>query len=429
MRVLILALGSDGDIVPFLALAQRLLALGHAPMLATSDRYMARATALGIPVAKVGRPWDDRAAEEDMGKVLRERNLLQQLNLVARIMRELQVPVVPELLELARETDVVVYQPIMLAGAVVARKLGKPHVSVQLVPLLRGEHYSPIGVDLGRFCNRALWMLTAALLSRASDRELNHIVTAAGLAPWRSVLLDSARSSALELIAVSPELMTHDPAWGPNTRVTGYWSLAEAEFTPEPALERVARERPVVIGFGSMAGIDASKVTEQIVRAVRDLKRPVILQSGWAGLGASALPPNIHLVGNVPNAWLYERAACVVHHGGAGTIGAALRAGLPQGIVWHVAAGPIWDRKLTQLGVAPPPRSHHELTARWLRSTIDRMLTDTRMQEQARAVGQRVAREDGATTAVRAIENLVIRGSAAKSSASAPLQPSAPEAP
>jgi sterol 3beta-glucosyltransferase len=407
MRILLLGLGSDGDVEPFLALAQRLMAAGHSPLVATSDRYLGRASALGIPAARVGPPWDEKQTDLDFGKVLSKRNPLKQVGAVIHLLRDLQLAVLPELLALAQDVDVVVHVPINVVGAAVARKLGKPHVTVHLVPLVRGERYAPHGANLGRTANRALWSLTAALLRRATDDELNRVVTAAGLAPWRDIMLDGARSQRLDLIAVSPQLMSPDPGWGAATRATGYWAVEDTRFQPDAALERVMQQRPAVIGFGSMMGFDPRRVTERIVEAVKGLDRQVVIQSGWAKLGASALPANVHVAGFVPHAWLFERGACVVHHGGAGTLGAALRAGIPQAIVWHVGAMPVWDRKLVELGVAPRPRSHRTMSARWLRGTLERLLTDRRMQERARTLGQLVKAEDGLGSAVRAIEEAV----------------------
>lgn len=404
MRALIVAIGSDGDVEPFMALAQRLISVGHSVTIATSDRFVPRARALGITAVAVGPAWNEHETGVNFGKVLSKRNPLQQVGQVIDLMRDLQLAVLPELLPLAQDADVVLHAPITVVGAVVARKLGKPHVSVQLLPLVPGERYAPTGADMGRLLNRAMWTVTSTLLARVTDGPLNEVVRAAGLSPWRNILLEAARSNTLDLLAVSPQLMPRDPSWGPNTQVTGYWSVAEPDFKPDPKLESIVAQKPVVIGFGSMMGFDAVKVTERIVKAVKHLDRPVILQSGWARLGSGTLPGNVHVVGFVPHAWLFKHAACLVHHGGAGTIGAALRAGIPQAIVWHVGAMPVWDRKLVQLGVSPKARSHHNLTTPWLRRTIDRMLHDNAMQQRARELGQLVQQEDGPGEAVRLLE-------------------------
>ena len=71
----------------------------------------------------------------------------------------------------------------------------------------------------------------------------------------------------------------------------------------------MTRDAPVVIGVGSMMGFDPGKVTERIVKAVKGLERMVVIQAGWARLGASSLPENVHVAGFVPHAWLFQRAA------------------------------------------------------------------------------------------------------------------------
>lgn len=407
MRILLIALGSDGDVEPLLALAQRLRAAGHSPVVAAQDRFVARAAALGLNAVQIGPPWDEKQTGDNFAKVLRARNPLRQVAAVIDMLRDLQLAVLDDLMALAKDADVIVHEPIIAAGAAVARRLGKPHVTLHLVPLVPGHHYAPTGANLGRLGNRALWSVTSTLLARITDRPLNQVVTAAGLRPWRNIMLDSGRSPSLDLIGVSPQLMPPDPGWGQATHAIGYLSVDQGTFQPSAELERATSVPPVVIGFGSMMGFDARKVTEQILTAVKGLDRPVVIQAGWARLGETELPPNVHVTGFVPHAWLFERAACVVHHGGAGTLGAALRAGIPQAIVWHVGAMPVWDRKLVALGIAPKPRSHHTLDARWLRRTIDRMLHDREMQARARSVGELVAQEDGPGTAVRLIEELV----------------------
>jgi UDP:flavonoid glycosyltransferase YjiC (YdhE family) len=112
MRVLIAALGSDGDVEPFLALAQRLIAAGHSPVVATGERFVARAKALGIPVVRVGPDWNEKSTGENFGKVLEKRNPLRQVGQVIHLMRDLQLAVLSDLIALAEQSDVVVHAPI-----------------------------------------------------------------------------------------------------------------------------------------------------------------------------------------------------------------------------------------------------------------------------------------------------------------------------
>src|SRR5678815_4085551 len=144
-----------------------------------------------------------------------------------------------------------------------------------------------------------------------------------------------------------------------------------------------------------MMGFDAKKTIEIILEAARGLDRRVVVQSGWAGLAAGDVPKNVHVASFVPHDWLFSRAACVVHHGGAGTTAAAMRAGVPQTIVWHLGDQPVWGKRVAQLGVGLAPRSHHDLDAAWLRKTIERMTSDEAMKARAAELGAAIAKEDG----------------------------------
>jgi sterol 3beta-glucosyltransferase len=407
MRILLSTMGSDGDLQPFYALGRKLLADGHDVRLAASDRYAARAAALGLPFVAVGPPWDEAHVRELFTQILAERQPLKQLALVMDGLVDDQRQWRPALTELVRDFDLIVYPPLLVAAAVAARSLGKPHVSAQFAPVQPAVSYGPTGASFGPFLNRLAWRAGKALLRSTTDARLNLVVTDAGLAPWRDVLIECARSRWLDLVAVSPHLLAKDPSWDERTLVTGYWFLDEGPFTPDARLAAFLEgERPAVVGFGSMMGLDACATTETILAAARLLGRKIVLLSGWAGLGGGDVPANVHVASYVPHAWLLDRSACMVHHGGAGTTAAAARAGIPQTVVWHLGDQPVWGKRVASQGLGLTPRSHRKLEARWLAKTIERMLGDSDMAARARALGERVRAEDGLAVAARAIAEL-----------------------
>jgi sterol 3beta-glucosyltransferase len=408
MRVLIATTGSDGDVRPLFPLATELRARGHQVLFAAPDHFAPSAAEQHVPFRAIGPHWDEAEVEATFARVLAESNPVKQLAILIDEIAPRQRETVPDLLELAPEHDVVVHPFILVAAAAAARARHVPHVSVQYTPNQRTQNRGPAGGDFGPFLNGLQWSLAAWMLRRITDAPLNTIVEAAGLAPWRNVLGEAIVSPLLDLVAVSPSVVTHDPAWAKSTHVTGFFFHDDTGFVPDPALAAfVEGERPVVIGFGSMHGFDAATTTRILLEAVRDLPRKVVLQAGWAGLGSTALPSNVHLAKFVPHSWLFPRAACVVHHGGAGTTASALRAGVPQTIVWHVGDQPAWARRTKDCGVSPGSVFHRKLGARWLRQAIDRMLSDQAMQAAASGLGEAVRQENGVTTAADLIERAV----------------------
>ncbi len=405
MRIVLATIGSDGDLQPFYAFARRLLGDGHEVTLAANERYAARARVLGVPFASVAPRWEEAAMRPQIEKILAEPAPLRQLALVIDAFGDEERASIQGLRTLAEAADVVIYTPFFVAAAAAARVTKTKHVSVHFAPVHKARGYGPGGQNLGAWLNVSGWYLAASWVRSATDRKLNTIVEAVGLPPWRDILFSASHSALLDLIAVSPHVIPKDATWGDATRVCGYWFLDEPEFVPAKALEDFVSgsEPPVVIGFGSMPAFPADAITKKIVEAVDGLRRRVVLLSGWAGLGKIPLPDHVLAADFVPHGWLFPRAACVVHHGGAGTTAAAFRAGIPQAVVWHLGDQPMWGRKVSQLGVGPKTIFHKKLTTKWLRRQIDTLLSNEGMRARAADLGAVVRAEDGLGDASRAL--------------------------
>ena len=408
MKILLVTLGSEGDFRPFLALGKGLLAKGHQVAIASSDNYEAKANAAGVPFHTVGAPWNDEEVRDVFARILRERSPLDHLRIVAEYTKHQTIGTVSAFEALLADADLVVYHPLAFVAAAVARKRGLAHASLQFAPMRRASSYSPTGHNFGSLVNGLIWWAALGAMRRASDASLNEVVAAAGLPPWKDVLMEASLSDALDLVAVSPALFPRDRLWPETTKLTGYLFLDEPDFAVDIELrafvDGVAPKKPLVIGFGSMLGFDAAKISEIVVNAVSDLDHPVVIQSGWSGLAAAGVLPHVHVAKFVPHDWLLPRAFGMVHHGGAGTTAAAMRAGIPQAVVWHLGDQPVWGKHVHRRGLGPKPISHHDLTSARLRAQINAMLGSPSMVEAARALGEQIRKEDGVGAAVEAIE-------------------------
>ena len=115
-----------------------------------------------------------------------------------------------------------------------------------------------------------------------------------------------------------------------------------------------------------------------------------MISRGWAGLAGDSLPENVFAVGGVSHAPLFPRVALVVHHGGAGTTTTAARAGVPQVVVPHVLDQFYWARRVSLLGLGPPPLPRSRLCAEGLAATLASTLDNDVLAERARALGARL---------------------------------------
>ena len=128
-----------------------------------------------------------------------------------------------------------------------------------------------------------------------------------------------------------------------------------------------------------------------------------MLASGWSGLsGLDDLPETIFTLESAPHTWLFPRMAAVVHHGGAGTSAAGLRAGVPAVTIPHGNDQFAWGRRLYELGVAAPYLPRKRLSADNLAAAVQVALQPG-VQRAARLLGEKIAAERGADAAAEII--------------------------
>jgi UDP:flavonoid glycosyltransferase YjiC (YdhE family) len=115
-------------------------------------------------------------------------------------------------------------------------------------------------------------------------------------------------------------------------------------------------------------------------------------------------------VEDIPHSWLFPQLAAVVHHGGAGTTAAGLRAGRPTVVVPFFTDQPFWGRRVHDLGAGPLPLPHKQLTAAGLAAAIRQAVGDPQIRARAATLSTRLQAEDGVTTAVAALQHYVTAG-------------------
>jgi len=211
----------------------------------------------------------------------------------------------------------------------------------------------------------------------------------------------------------SPTLLPKPKDWSAALFVPGFWFLdGDDSDTPPPALVNflASGPPPVYVGFGSMTGNDPERLTRVTLEALRLSGQRAVLLSGWAGLAAGDLPPNVLRLDSAPHGWLFPRMAAIVHHGGVGTTHEALRAGRPQVIVPFFGDQPFWADRVYALGVSPPPLHQEALTAEGLAAAIGAALTEVTLRQRAAAVGAQVCAEQGVAGAVAVVERYLGQG-------------------
>jgi len=417
LRIVIPTTGSRGDVQPYLALGQGLRAAGYDVRLATHADFEALVRDHGL----------DFFAIEANGRALQasevgDRMLRAGSNPFA-FMREfvrLRVPLLRELMSHCREAcvgaDAVLLSPTaLLIGQSVAEALRLPTVWTSLQPTSPSRFQAnflfpaaPAWLPDGGLYNLATHLVageTVWQLVRTPFNEARREVLGLPALPlWGPA--GGFFNSTLKLYGYSPRVVPRPPDWGPQHQVTGYWFLDEAGVMPPPGLEAFleAGPAPVYVGFGSMHNRNVEEITELVLRALERTGQRGVLHTGWGGLEPTARSDQVFWVGSVSHHWLFPRLAAVVHHGGAGTTGAALRAGVPAVVVPFMSDQPFWGRRVFELGVGPRPIPRRQLSAERLAHAIEVAVSNQDLRKRAAALGALIRSEQGVTRAVELIQ-------------------------
>jgi UDP:flavonoid glycosyltransferase YjiC (YdhE family) len=165
--------------------------------------------------------------------------------------------------------------------------------------------------------------------------------------------------------------------------------------------------------FGSMIHRDAERIYRVVLDAMEKTQSRAVFLSGWSAetrSGAiemlSERPENIFVTEAVPHDWLFPRCKAVIHHGGAGTTAAGLRAGIPNIVIPFAADQPFWGARVQAIGAGPQPIPVGKLTAeRLIAALVEAEREDIR--KGAQAAGRAIQAEDGVGETVKFIEGYV----------------------
>jgi sterol 3beta-glucosyltransferase len=414
MQITILAVGSRGDVQPAVALAVGLRRAGHRVRIGSYAQFAPLAAAHGLDFTPIAGDIQALLQSEQGRAVVEGRSPVRLLRMIREHTRATTAQTWADITAASAEAETLVSLGMFYYAAdTVAAVRRLPHVTAQLQPLLpTGAFPAPL---LPRppvhapALNRATHHLSELLFWQALRPLVNQVRRESGLSalPWQPTLARSVRAGMPALFAYSAHVVPRPADW-PAADVTGFWFLDAPEgYAPPPELAAflAVGEPPVYIGFGSMSTRDPRRTGELALRALALTGRRGVLIRGWGGLAASDLPADVLMVDDVPHGWLFPRVAAVVHHGGAGTTGAGLRAGVPAVVVPFFADQPFWAGRAAALGAAPAPIPRRRLTAERLAEAIERA-TAPEVAARAASIGERLRAEDGVARAVAAVERV-----------------------
>lgn len=361
-KILITTFGTRGDIQPFIALGKGLKTAGYEVALCTSEGYQSFVEEHGLQYAYMDNELL-RLSQAVLGDTGGLGGTLDIINKMVPAMRQSM----DDEWNAARtfRPDLIVYHPKCLGSYHIAEKLHIPAVMSLPLPFYTPTRAFPVpfmsGIQLGGWFNRfsyRLMGLSSGMYGATINDFRRKTLEMFPIGRFADVLLRSDGEPVPVLYPYSPSLLPVPEDFPAHVHVTGYWFLDRlTTWQPEPALVRflAGGTPPVYLGFGSMGARNAEKRTQIVLAGLEKSGQRGLLVSAWGGLKAADLPQNVLMAESIPHDWLFPQVAAVVHHGGAGTTAAGLRAGKPSIICPFMADQPFWGKLIYQQGMGPEP--------------------------------------------------------------------------
>lgn len=422
MRILVLTLGSRGDVQPYVALGAALRARGHDVIVSTGQGFETMIEAQGLTAAPLS---------DDVREMIQTPEIQAALRTFSgkirawRASKGLFRRQLDEMWAVAQEIkpDVILYHhPKGLAAQHIAEALQIIAVPTALIPAyIPTTAFPSPGLpfgDLGRLGNR---------ISHKAVVSLTHRLLSGQIGRWRSERLGLPEKGAEKgprdlfggyhpqgkvvprLHGFSRHLVPKAEDWSDREKVTGYWFSEPATgWQPPEALARFleAGPPPVYVGFGSMPGENAAQLTQRVIAALRATGKRGVLATGWGGLAQAEDAEDIHVLESAPHDWLLPRCAAVVHHGGAGTTHEGLRWGRPSIVCPVFGDQPFWGQRVAAIGAGPLPLPQKRLTAATLAAAL-KAAEAPEIRKRAAEIGEALRAEPGAAGAAAAVDAMI----------------------
>ena len=379
VRFVVNAGGSRGDLVPFVALSQRLRDLGHTVLVALPDVYEAHIRNAGLDFARVGSPYSRSEivtlAKAMMGESSPGRQWVKSIELTAH-----RVPqMLSDLLLLCKNADCFIGHFFH----------GLPHMVQDVLALpivtLRMSHFAEDDDEV----------------REGAARIINRIRSVVGLNMVRDPYGTDGHSSLLSLYTSSPYL-TDDP------QAVGFFYPINAPSTFPHSLQQFLEKGPppILVSFGSMIYPDPKSLLEILLGAIRQSGSRAIIQAGsWLPHSVYDIhsSDSIHFAGPVSHVGLLPRTPVVIHHGG-GVITECLRQGVPSISIPCVCDNFLWAKLLVQKGLSPQAIPLANLSTAGLASALGEILINySQYSNNCKAAALHVRNEPGAAEAAQLI--------------------------
>lgn len=415
MRVCFLTLGSRGDVQPYVALSKGLIKNGHQATICTGESFQSFIESNGISYKKT--TLDLMAISNTVeGKAVLE-SPLKNAGLAIRLFRDIIRPAyrktMDDFYDGAKGSDIIVYHPKVFGAVDIAVSFDIPCVSMPPIPITYPiTEFPNIAVsptaNFGNTINRMTYMVNQSAES-SQIKDINDFRKKTLNLPKRKAGIYAFKRSGEEIptvYSVSETLFPEVDSWSGHVVLPGFFFLnSESGLDSDLEAFLCDGKKPIAVTFSSMPLKNSDTFISKLEAALVATNNRAVVLSGNSGIVKSC-NERIYVTKQAPHDLLFAKSKGAIHHGGVGTMAAALCAGIPQLVIPFSVDQPFWANRIYKLGCAIRPLREKTLTVADLSDALIGM-DSSEIRQAAKDVGEKIRSENGVENAVGYLESLI----------------------
>lgn len=368
-KVLLMSLGSRGDMEPFLALGEELKENGHEIAFCFPAQFNALAQEVSPNFYPMTPAFLELLDDPDVKSITGQIGSgWKRIRTIFKLLRSTK-PIQQQLIKDQKEAvdrfapDRIVFHIKCIYPIVAALRKQQSVELLSPVPcLLHPVHQEPaigFGSPKSAWWNKMTYHISnSALINQAILGYANPVLESLDIKPLKKKELKRYLLEELPVeFAIDQRLFPRPKEWPAHVRISQFRERNKSKhWTPSAELLSFleSHPNPLYIGFGSMVNGRPKQIGSDILEVTKSLHQPVLINSSWGGIEIEGtLPDHAFMVSDIPYDWLFEKVSAVVHHGGSGTTHSALRFERRQLIIPHIGDQFLWNRLIHRAGYGP----------------------------------------------------------------------------
>jgi sterol 3beta-glucosyltransferase len=412
MKIALISFGSRGDLEPLVALGAEMIKRGHSAYIIANSEIESTAAEFSVPVKSISFSVKELLHQKGE-ELLSSKSATKSLKILSSLIFENLPFIAKQVFEKANDADVIlINERYYILAQSLKDKLNCKIVQICFQPKGVTNAYSYLYFRPWFFklmSNRQTHFFVDKMLLKKFLPPINELrKNDFSLPPLMLQEVLQQKQEGLLLQGFSRALFARPNDWTNNFVVCGSWRLKKnkSDLSQELKLFLNTTKYKVYVGFGSMM-YEPKKLLAGLQTLAEKMNIQIVLVQNWsvdANIQLGKLNNNVFILDSCEHDDLFPFVDLVIHHGGSGTINAAIRNAKPQIVAWFMLDQQFWASRVEALGVGVNAGTFHQLNMQKLEQAILHLQNNKTIISAVEKLSEKINEEDGAVTAVDYLE-------------------------